>query len=181
MSQNKKSKYRVTRITANDLDLPWLCSTPRNYKAQIVTLKRSMGARYHTFSELVSLLLNHVDEAQQIRRIMPKTEWVLAHGIQITMQQRAYNYLLVVGAEIQTQSRGMAYGSSEDRYDCQNCYYVIGSEEALHEDKFGLPSGERLVHNTRYHEYNNNRVEVHNLVLQLIKIIMSKENLSFPT
>ena len=177
----KKSPYRVTALAADDLDLPWLCSAPRDYKVKIVTLERSMGVQYPTFSEYVSLLLNHVDEAKQIRRIMPKNEWVLANYIKVSLSKKVFSYLLLIGAEVTIKTRSIGYGAGKDQYQCQNCYYVVGSREVLNEEKFGQPSGERRVRNHLFHEYNNNQPEINNLVLHLTKIIMTKENLKLQT
>ena len=182
MSKNaKKSQYRVTPITTNEIDLPWLCSVARDYKVKMVTLQRSMGAQYQTFSHQVSLLLNHLDEARQIRRILPKNEWVLAQTIKVILSKKVLSYLLLVGAEVNIQTRSMGFGAAHDQYQCHNCYYVIGSQEILNAVKFGPPSGERRVRDHLFHEYNNNHPEIHNLVLQLIKIIMTKENLNLHT
>jgi len=173
----KKPPYRVTALAVNDLDLPWFCEAPRDYKVKIVTLERSMGAQYPIFSEYVSLLLHHVEENKQIRRILPKNEWVLANYIKVSLNNKNFNYLLLVGAEVAIKTRSIGYGAEKDQYQCKNCYYIIGSREVLHEKKFGKPTGERCVRNHLFHEYSNNQPEIHNLALHLIKIIMSKENL----
>ncbi len=174
---SKKSQYQVRHIIEKDLSLPWYCNQMKDYKTKLALLKKSMEEQYSIFSEHVSLLLNQVGETKQIRRILPKNEWVLAYYIRVLIHQKAHNYLLMVGAEVSTKSKSIAYREAKDHYHCQNCYYVLGSQEILNEKKFGPPSGERQVREVIFHEYNTNRGEVHKLVTQLLKIIMVKENI----
>ncbi|MBF0289650.1 MAG: hypothetical protein HQM14_17700 [SAR324 cluster bacterium] len=174
---SKKSQYQVRPIIAKDLSLPWYCEKLKDYKTKLALLKKSMEERYPVFSENVSLLLNQVDETKQVRRIMPKNEWVLAYYIRVLINKKVHNYILMVGAEVSTKPKSIAYGEAKDHYDCQNCYYVLGSQEILNEKKFGPPSGGRQVREVLFHEYNTNRIEIHELVAQLLKIIMAKENI----
>ncbi|MBF0279349.1 MAG: hypothetical protein HQM13_16250 [SAR324 cluster bacterium] len=182
MNENsKKSPYRVTALGIDDLDLPWFCSSHRDYKIKLVTLERSMNGQYPLFSERVALLLNQVDENKQIRRFMPKNEWVLANYIKVNLNKVKFDYLLLIGAEVAVKPRSMGYGAGKDQYQCQNCYYVVGSRELLNESKFGQPTGERQVRNLPFHEYGNNHSEIHNLVMNLMKIILAKENIKLQT
>lgn len=177
MNQSKQSQYSAIHLNQESLDNPWFCPLPKEYKTKQVLLQRSMGPQYQAFSNLVSGMLNHVDETKLIQRLMPKNEWVLAHRVRISIAQKIQHYLLIIGAEIKTKTKSMGYKAGNDSYDCQNCYYVIGSREILNEDKFGSPSGERLVNGTQFYEYPSTQPELHQLVMQLMKIVIAKENM----
>lgn len=178
--KTQKSQYRVISLKTEDLPVPWFSEETRNYRTQLPVFQKKLGAHYSQFSEWVGLLLNHIDEARQIRRILPKTEWVLGYWIKISIAQKEHNYLLIMGAEVSTKPKSMGYGAGKDHYECQNCYYVLGSLESLNTEKFGTPSGVRQVRNHKFHEYLSVQSAHQDLVLRLMKIIMAKENINPP-
>ncbi len=175
----KNSRYQVAALTQNDLAVPWFCKAPREYKPKLALLQKGMGAQYALFSNWVAKILTNVDEDRQIQRIMPKNERVMAYYIRIKIAEKISNYVLILGADVSTKHKSMAYGVGKDAYDYQNCYYIIGSQEFLNEEKFGKPLGERQVRERFFHEYGPNRTETNELVLRLMKIVMAKEGIHY--
>lgn len=170
-----KTKYLVNRLKESDLDCPWLSSSNKDYKNRTALIKIKMEADYQPMADMISALLNKIGESKQIRRLMPKNEWVLAYAIQVIVQNQPHHYLLIVGAEVNTKQKSMGYADGQDHYSFQNCYFVLGSKELLKAEKFGTSINTRYVKGHAFHEYDFIHTGVRELALRLLKIVTSRE------
>ncbi|MBF0352508.1 MAG: hypothetical protein HQM11_15865 [SAR324 cluster bacterium] len=177
MATKQSIKFRVKYLGSDNIDSPWLAPSTKEYKHWVVVVQKQMGADYQKMSKLISLVLNHVEEQKQIRRILPKSEWTLACQIEVVTQQSHKHYLLIVGADVVTKSKSMAYGAGTDAYDYSNQFFVVGARELLQESRFGAPVKTRLVNGNTFHEFDARQPAVYALGLKLIRMLMTQENI----
>lgn len=174
---NPKPQYKVLPLNPSDMNMPWLFETPKEYKTGLPVFQRSMGDRYAVLENCVQKLLDQIPEERHISRILPRNERALSYFVSIKVNEKTSNYVLILGAEASTKTKGMNYSDGQDHYQFSNSFFVLGSKEPMNEDKFGKPTGLREVKNRPFQIYDCNRESIQQLAINLAKVILTREKI----
>lgn len=173
-----KPQYVIKQLRDNEIDLPWFCPAFKDYRNKIALLQKKMAGEYSNFQRYLIKIFEKLGEEKAIKRLLPKSELSMVFEIDIVAGGKSSVYVMILGSEVATKPKSMQYADGKDRKDFLAPYFVICSKEILNEQKFGKAVGQRQLSGQPIQEWDCMHPGVQELLIRLIKVVMTKENIS---
>ena len=142
----------------------------KEYGQHLIAIKKHMGTDFQEFASYISNLLENTPEDATLRRRLPVHEWTLPYHMKQILPDGEKEYLLILGAEVKAQQRGMGYSAKEAHIFTP--YFIMGAAQP--EEGLGDPVGQRKAVGKSFDEYESRSRSVCAFALELLDRTKSK-------